>query len=251
MSESALRIAVVYPELLGTYGDGGNGEVLAARLRWRGLAAELVPVPAGQPLPASCDIYLLGGGEDEPQVLASEGIGAGGVLTSAVSRGAVCLAVCAGFQILGETFPGADGAVHSGVGMLAVETRKSFDDQPAARAVGDVLVEVGPELADVGALMGYENHGGRTRPLPGAPGRPLGHVRLGVGNGTSDGAEGWVAEVGAGVVFATYLHGPVLAQNPALADRLLARATGRELRVLEPEPAAELRAARLRTLSGL
>src|SRR6185369_16534257 len=45
--ESTTRIALIYPELLGTYGDGGNAIVLAQRLRWRGMAAEVVSVPAG------------------------------------------------------------------------------------------------------------------------------------------------------------------------------------------------------------
>ena len=31
------RIAVVYPDLLGTYGDGGNGVILARRAEWRGI----------------------------------------------------------------------------------------------------------------------------------------------------------------------------------------------------------------------
>ena len=40
--DSAVRIVVLAHDLLGTYGDLGNGTVLAARLRWRGHAAELV-----------------------------------------------------------------------------------------------------------------------------------------------------------------------------------------------------------------
>ena len=43
-SESAVRVGLVYPELLGTYGDRGNAVVLVQRLRWRGHAAELVEV---------------------------------------------------------------------------------------------------------------------------------------------------------------------------------------------------------------
>ena len=43
-------------------------------------------------------------------------------------------------------------------------------------------------------------------------------VRHGVGNGDGSGTDG----VWAGRVIGTYLHGPVLARNPALADRLLA-----------------------------
>jgi lipid II isoglutaminyl synthase (glutamine-hydrolysing) len=245
-SESATRIALVYPELLGTYGDGGNAHILATRLRWRGLGAEVVSVPAGAALPAQCDLYLLGGGEDEPQVLAVDGLRQGGVLARACEQGAVVLAVCAGFQIVGESFPGSDGRQHEGVGLLPVETRRSFGgpgEPVPARAVGDIVVDVDPEW-DLPPLLGYENHGGRTRPVEDAKGRPLGVVRRGIGNGTPDRAEGWVM----GHVIATYLHGPVLAQNPAFADLLL-RWVHPDLPELDgPPEAGVLRAARMRAL---
>ncbi|HEX4428752.1 MAG TPA: glutamine amidotransferase [Frankiaceae bacterium] len=245
-TESATRIALVYPELLGTYGDGGNAHVLATRLRWRGLDAEVVSVPAGAALPEQCDLYLLGGGEDEPQVLAVDGLREGRRLVRAVEQGAVALAVCAGFQIVGESFPGSDGRQYDGVGLLPVETRRSFAGPGEAvppRAVGDIVVDADPALK-LPPLLGYENHGGRTRPVEGAAGRPLGVVRRGIGNGTPDRAEGWLTER----VIATYLHGPVLAQNPALADLLL-RWVHPDLPELDgPAEAAVLRAARMRAL---
>jgi lipid II isoglutaminyl synthase (glutamine-hydrolysing) len=244
--ESATRIALVYPELLGTYGDGGNALVLASRLRWRGLDAEVVSVPAGAPLPEQCDIYLLGGGEDEPQVLAVDGLRSGRGLIRAADGGAVVLAVCAGFQIVGQSFPGADGRQYDGVGLLQVETQRSFagpGEPVPPRAVGDIVVDVDPAYG-LPPLLGYENHGGRTRPIAGAAGKPLGTVRQGIGNGTPDRAEGWAA----GKVLATYLHGPVLAQNPALADLLL-RWVQPDLPELDgPAEADVLRRARLRTL---
>jgi CobQ-like glutamine amidotransferase family enzyme len=248
--ESVVRIALVYPELLGTYGDGGNALVLAARLRWRGMAAEVVPVPAGACLPEDCDLYLLGGGEDEPQVLAVEGLRRGRSLARAVDRGAVVLAVCAGLQIVGESFPGADGRLHDGLGLLPLETRRSFaaEGEPPPRAVGDIVVDVNPAVdpaLDGRPLLGYENHGGRTRPTPDAAGRPLGTVRRGVGNGTPDKAEGWVY----GKVLSTYLHGPVLAQNPALADLLLAWVVGDLPELAGPEEVDVLRRARYAALS--
>ena len=48
---SAVRVGLVYPELLGTYGDRGNAVVLVQRLRWRGNAAELVEIAAGERSP--------------------------------------------------------------------------------------------------------------------------------------------------------------------------------------------------------
>src|SRR5438874_13814551 len=67
--ESRVTIALLYPELLGTYGDGGNATVLAERLRWRGVDADVITLGAGDTVPTSCDVYLMGGGEDGPQAL--------------------------------------------------------------------------------------------------------------------------------------------------------------------------------------
>ena len=76
---AALTVAVVYPDLLGTYGDGGNGLVLARRASWRGIDARLLQADSGAPLPTA-DIYCLGGGEDGPQVRAAEALVADGAL---------------------------------------------------------------------------------------------------------------------------------------------------------------------------
>ena len=96
-----LRIAVVFPDLLGTYGDGGNGLILTRRAQWRGRDAELLQAPSDRPLPEA-DIYCLGGGEDGPQVRAAQALTEDGTLTRRASEGAVVLAVCAGFQVVGR-----------------------------------------------------------------------------------------------------------------------------------------------------
>ena len=209
----AVRIALIFPSLLGTYGDGGNASVLAQRLRWRGIDAETVDVAIDEPVPAEADIYVLGGGEDTAQTLAVSRL-ADGTLRRAADAGKPVFAVCAGFQILGETFLDGRGEVHAGLGLIDCRT----DRLPGAGAVGELLGEpLAPGLA--GALTGYENHGGRTVLGPAA--KPLARVRDGVGNGDADG-DGAVQ----GSVVATYLHGPALARNPALADWLLGHVVG-------------------------
>jgi hypothetical protein len=65
-------------------------------------------------------------------------------------------------------------------------------------------------------------------------------VTAGIGNG--DGSEGAVA----GRVVGTYLHGPVLARNPALADQLLSCALDdAALAPLDDRAAESLREERL------
>ncbi|MDQ3896429.1 MAG: glutamine amidotransferase [Actinomycetota bacterium] len=228
-----VSIALLYPELLGTYGDGGNAAVLAQRLRWRGIPAEVVDVHAGEPIPRGCQVYLMGGGEDAPQALAAQELRSGGALTDAVEGGAAVLAVCAGLQVLGHRFVGEDGQARDGLGLLDCETHR--DDGP--RRVGEVVATPAPEL-DLPELTGYENHGGVTTLGPTA--RPLARVVVGHGNDGGDGTEGIVN----GRVIGTYLHGPVLARNPALADHLLSSVLGPLDPLDEPE-VEELRKERL------
>lgn len=236
-----LRIAVVYPDLLGTYGDGGNGLVLARRAEWRGIDATLLQAASDRPLPEA-DLYCLGGGEDGPQVRAARTLIEDGTLARRAGEGAVVLAVCAGFQIVGRTFPGASGDPHEGVGLLDVETVKST----GPRAVGEVLVDMDPEvLGPLPTLTGFENHGGAT--TRGEEVAALGRVVAGVGNGVGDGSEGAVH----GRVVGTYLHGPVLARNPALADCLLSWALGGvALHPLDDAEPESLREERLATVGG-
>ena len=135
--EAPLRVVVVYPDLLGTYGDGGNGLILTRRAQWRGIEAELAQASSDAPLPEA-DIYCLGGGEDGPQVRAARALIDDRTLVRRVDAGAVVLAVCAGYQIVGTTFPGADGTPHEGVGLLGLTTSKGV----GSRAVGEVTAEV-------------------------------------------------------------------------------------------------------------
>ena len=238
-----LRVAVVFPDLLGTYGDGGNGLILTRRAQWRGRDAELLQAPSGRPLPEA-DIYCLGGGEDGPQVRAAQALTQDGTLARRAGEGAVVLAVCAGFQVVGRHFPGADGEPHEGVGLLDVETAKGT----GIRAVGEVVSEPAADLGapDLPTMTGFENHGGRTTLGEGVV--PLARVTAGIGNGDGDGDRDGTEGAVTGRIVGTYLHGPVLARNPALADLLLSWALGvgvTELAPLDDEAAERLRAERL------
>lgn len=104
----------------------------------------------------------------------------------------------------------------------------SRTDRLPRRAVGELAAD--PQLPGLPRLTGYENHGGATHRGPGV--EPLAAVVAGVGNG--DGTEGAIA----GHVIGTYLHGPGLARNPAVADLLLGWCAGR---ALEPLPGARCR----------
>ena len=228
-----MSIALLYPELLGTYGDGGNATVLSQRLRWRGIPAEVVDVTAGEPVPTSCDVYLIGGGEDGPQSLAVRELRASRALSRALDQGATVLAVCAGYQILGRQFLGPGGRPHAGLGLLDVST----DRGQGPRRVGELVVQPDASLG-LPTLTGYENHAGITRLGPDT--QPLGKVLVGHGNDHGDGSEGVIS----GRIVGTYLHGPVLARNPALADLILSWVVG-PLEPLDEPEVEELREERI------
>ena len=246
-----VEIAVVYPDLLGTYGDGGNAAILARRFEWRGVPARVLQVTLGTSLPSSCDVYLLGGGEDAPQALAAEELRRAGSLRAAFDRGAAVLAVCAGVQVVGARFAAGD-RVHEGVGLADLETVERLPQ----RAVGELAVEPDATLG-LPVLSGYENHASMSRLGPGA--RPFGRVRAGVGNGdpAADHA-GTFDGVLSGRLIGTYLHGPALARNPDLADVLVRWVVGelpappseREAALLQraDQAAADLRRERLEAL---
>ncbi|MFF3228627.1 type 1 glutamine amidotransferase [Nocardia suismassiliense] len=235
MTESTVRIGLVLPDVMGTYGDGGNALVLRQRLRLRGYDAEVVEITLADPVPDSLDIYTLGGAEDSAQRLATRHLQRYPGLQQAAAKGTPVLAICAAIQVLGQWYETSTGERVDGVGMIDVTTAPQVK-----RAIGEVTTA--PLLTGLSAaLTGFENHRGGTKLGGDATG--LARVTRGVGNGVGDGLEGVVQ----GSVIGTYMHGPALARNPELADLLLARALGvAELAPLPMPEVEQLRRERLR-----
>lgn len=232
MTESAVRIGLVLPDVMGTYGDGGNSVVLRQRLRLRGIAADIVEITLDDPVPAELDLYTLGGAEDYAQRLATKHLIRYPGLQQAISRGAPVLAICAAIQVLGHWYETSAGERVDGVGVLDVTT----SPQPE-RTIGEVA---STPLVDglTQQLTGFENHRGGT--VLGSQARPLAAVTKGAGNRAGDGIDGAVQ----GSVVATYLHGCCLARNPELADHLLEQVVG-PLTPLDLPEVTQLRRERL------
>jgi CobQ-like glutamine amidotransferase family enzyme len=227
-----VRIGLVLPDVMGTYGDGGNAVVLRQRLLLRGIPAEIVEITLAEPVPDSLDLYTLGGAEDYAQRLATRHLLRHPGLQRAAARAAPVLAICAAIQVLGHWYETSAGERVDGVGLLDVTT----SPQPE-RTIGEVVSTPLIEgLAE--PLTGFENHRGGT--VLGPEARPLAAVVKGAGNRLGDGIDGAVQ----GSVYATYLHGPCLARNPELADLLLSQVVG-SLPPLELPEVAQLRRERL------
>ena len=239
----SLTIGLVLPDVLGTYGDDGNALVLRGRARMRGIDAEILPIKLGEAVPDDLAAYTLGGGEDSAQVLASEHLITDGGLSRAAANGRPIFAVCAGLQVLGESFR-AHGKQVAGLELIDATTTPL-----PTRAIGEVAstpTQSGITSALTQPLTGFENHLGGT--ILGADASPLGSVTNGQGNGGEDDendsgsrSEGAVQ----GSVIATYMHGPALARNPELADLILAQAMGITLAELEPLEVPEVDRLRL------
>ncbi|HKR48587.1 MAG TPA: glutamine amidotransferase [Pseudonocardiaceae bacterium] len=236
--ESTVTIGLLLPDVLGTYSDAGNATILAQRLRWRGIAAEILTITARDVPATSCAVYVLGGGEDNAQRFAADWLRRHHALRRALADSAVTLAVCAGLQVLGRSLRDAGGHDYPGLGLLDIATAPG-----RRRAVGEVITTCA--VPGVGSLTGFENHRGVT--TLGAGVTPLGRVITGIGNGTRPRAEGVLTDR----VIGTYLHGPVLARNPALADHILQQATAEPLPPLDLPDHARLRRGYLRGRGSL
>ena len=224
-----VRVGHLYPEYLNIYADRGNIAVLAVRAAVRGHELEVVPIGLETDVPAGIDLFYVGGGQDREQALVSHDlVRKGDALHAAVEAGAAFLAVCGGYQLLGRSYRGRDGAELPGIGLLPLHTVAG-----ERRMIGDVLLAcdwAGETLA------GFENHAGRTYLDEGA--EPLGRVLAGFGNDGQSGFEGCRQ----GRVYGTYLHGPLLPRNPWFADLLLGEALGIHLELLQDELEAQAHA---------
>jgi len=214
-----IEIIRLHNELLGTYGDQGNAEILKFRAINRGIEAKITDISYRDAIPSSGDIYLLGGAEDAAQLLSVARLREDKGFISAINHGAHVLAICAAYQILGEAFY-ADGRKVDGLGVLPVETlpgnKAPGNGKNTQRFVGDISLECNWLGETKSQVTGFENHGGYTRHLEKSS-QVFGVVTTGFGDG---------AGISDGIihnnVYATYLHGPLLARNPEVADHLLA-----------------------------
>jgi CobQ-like glutamine amidotransferase family enzyme len=200
------------------YADRGNLIMLARRCDWRGLGFELTGAGIGDPLdPDGADLYYIGGGQDRDQALCAEDLAGPKreAVHAAAARGAVVLAVCGGYQLLGHEYELGEQTL-PGVGLIDLRTVRA--DGP--RLIGNVAIEVELDAGEPRTLAGFENHGGRTHLGEGA--EPLGRVLRGHGNNGADGFEG----VRRANVIGTYLHGPLLPKNAWFADWLIGAALG-------------------------
>jgi CobQ-like glutamine amidotransferase family enzyme len=208
-----LNIIHIYPNEMNTYGDRGNLLTLVRRAEWHGLTPVVHYYHAGDTLPKHADLVLGGGGQDSAQGdIQDDILRVGDQLHTLVAAGVPMLMVCGTYQLFGNRFVTQEGQEITGIGIFDVDTFGT-----SKRLIGNVAVETD----DFGTLYGFENHSGRT--MLGKTQAALGKLTRGNGNNGEDKTEGARTNNAIG----TYMHGPLLPTNPALADGLLRLAVER------------------------
>ena len=219
MSTTKLQICHLYPDLLNLYGDRGNILCFRRRLEWRGLECEVTEVGAGDTADfTKFDLIFIGGGQDfEQEVLLSDlRAGKDRELKAAIEDGRAVLAICGGYQMLGNYYKTWDGQQCDFIGAIDLYTIGSKE-----RMIGNFAFRCGEDSGG-STVVGFENHSGKTYLGTGV--EPLGTILAGGGNNGADGTEG----VRYRNVFGTYSHGPVLPKNPAFCDHILETAFRRK-----------------------
>lgn len=214
-SKGEVHLVHLYPREMSIYGDLGNTRCLAARLRWHGYTPVVHDHHPGARWPEQAHLVLGGGGQDSGQVRVQDDLDIQADRLRGLAADRVpMLMVCGMYQLFGEAFVTVEGRRLPGLGILGVTTQGN-----ATRMIGPVVLDT-----DFGTVVGYENHSGST--VLEQWQAPFGQVRHGSGNNGRDGTEG----ARTANVVGSYLHGPILPANPALADGLVAlaavRATG-------------------------
>lgn len=204
-----LNICHLYPDLLNVYGDVGNILILKNRAEKRGIKVNIINTSLNDDFDKdNMDIVFFGGGQDYEQSIVSADLmkNKKDSISKYIEEGKVFIAICGGYQLLGNYYRSPNGEKLPGLGILDIYTEGGKN-----RFIGDTVIlnETYNET-----YVGFENHSGRTyiNNLT-----PLGKCLKGYGNNGEDGYEGCIYKN----TFCTYFHGSLLSKNPELADRIL------------------------------
>ncbi|CAM3088207.1 glutamine amidotransferase [Lactococcus hircilactis] len=205
----ALRVAHLFGDLMNTYGDNGNILMLKYVGEKLGVQMTFDIVSLGDSFKSDdYNLVFWGGGQDYEQGIISEHLNLLDELRDYIEAGKPMLAICGGYQMLGQSYILADGTAIPCTGILGHKTENPGND----RIIGDV--EIYNETFDE-TYYGFENHGGRTTLSDDE--KPLGKVIYGGGNNGVSGEEGLIYKN----TFGSYFHGPLLSRNARLAYRLV------------------------------
>ena len=221
-----LKILWMYHDLMDLYGDKGNIETLRYRASKRGINVVVDTCTLQEQRNIEdYDIFFLGGGADKEQTLIYKDLLARKEsILKAKESGTAFLLICGGYQLFGQYYLDQDGQKIDGLGIYDYYTESSDRDH---RCIGNIVVEANIRDKEV-TVVGFENHGGQTK----AVSNSFGKVLVGHGNTYKGEYEGYMDTQ----TIATYMHGPLLPKNPAIADEVILRGLNRRYAVEQLEP---------------
>ena len=120
-----LNICHLYPDILNLYGDRGNIITMKRRMEDRGIKVNVEGCSIGEALDANrYDIFFIGGGQDfEQEVLLKDlGTGKAAEIRAAVEDEKIFLAICGGYQMLGQYYKTWDGVQLDFTGAINIHT---------------------------------------------------------------------------------------------------------------------------------
>lgn len=208
-----LKIAHLYGNLMNTYGDNGNILMLKYVAEKLDARVQIDIVSLEDEFDKDYyDLVFFGGGQDYEQTIVARDLPAKkDSLEEFINHDGVVLAICGGFQLLGQYYIEASGRQIEGLGIMGHYTL----NQKNNRYIGDIKIH-NDEFDET--YYGFENHQGRT--FLSEDEKPLGRIIYGNGNNKEDQSEG----VHYKNVFGSYFHGPILSRNANLAYRLVTTA---------------------------
>ena len=215
----------MYHDLMDLYGDKGNIETLRYRASKRGINVIVDTCTLQEKRNIEeYDIFFLGGGADKEQTLIYKDLLVRKEsILKAKESGTAFLLICGGYQLFGQYYLDQDGQKIDGLGIYDYYTESSDRDH---RCIGNIVVKTNIHDKEV-TVVGFENHGGQTK----AVSNPFGKVLVGHGNTYKGEYEGYMDAQ----TIATYMHGPLLPKNPAIADEVILRGLNRRYAVEQLE----------------
>ncbi|MDD7305382.1 MAG: adenosylcobyric acid synthase [Peptoniphilaceae bacterium] len=206
-----LNICHLYGNLLNTYGDIGNIMALKYHAQKRGYDVKVDTVSLKDDFnPDKYDFVFFGGGQDYEQSIVEKDLESKkDKLVKYIENDGLMLAVCGGYQLLGQYYFDAYNKKIEGLGIFPYYTENQKNKN---RFIGNIQIE---DYRSHQIYNGFENHGGITYLKDNL--EPFGLVVTGNGNNGEDKTEGFRYKN----TFGTYLHGPLLPRNENLCEIFL------------------------------
>ena len=205
-----VNILHLYPDCMSLYGEWANVEVLKRHLEALDVSVCVKKnLLDDAPDFTEADFIYMGCGTERTQkAVLMQLKDRGEDLKAALDRGAVVLFTGNAMEIPGQSVTDARGQQWPGMGLAEFATVETDKRDPE-----DVIAHSTLWQAPV---VGFMNKCSRTT---GVTSPLFDYLKLGFGNETELGAEGYVA----GNLFATHITGPVLVKNPDFIDLLIGR----------------------------